>query len=236
MGGSLTFVILPGLDGTGALLKEFASAFAAGASVIVVDYPTDIFINYDGLVSYVRQRLPKGDFVLVGESFSGPVALRIAAEQPPGLKGVVLGASFARLDIHAKSLLALAAAAISPKALPMFALSFLLLGRWATSQNVTALRTAIKTVSPSVLSGRAQEALSVDLVARGVSVECPTLILEARYDRLIPRTASNTVAKICRKLRVETIDGPHFLLQIAPNTCASAVQNFGKELLNQKDQ
>lgn len=236
MGKSLALVMLPGLDGTGTLLLDFASDFGADTSIIIIDYPTDTFMTYEDLARYVRQRLPSDDFVLIGESFSGPLALKIAGERPPGLKGVVLGASFARLDIPAKSFLSRAAATVSPRMLPMFALSFLLLGRWATLQNVKALRTAIETVGAHVLSGRAQEALTVDLVSQGVTVDCPTLLLEARYDRLIPRAAAKTVAQICTRLRVETIDGPHFLLQVARKACASAVQNFCDELAAQKSQ
>lgn len=230
MGKSVALVILPGLDGTGTLLSEFASDFEVERSVIVIDYPTDTFMTYDELVRYVGQRLPSDDFVLVGESFSGPLALKIAGGQPPGLKGVVLGASFARLDIPAKSLLSHVAGIVSPRMLPMFALSFLLLGRWATSQNVKALRTAIEMVRPHVLSRRAQAALAVDLVEQGVTVDCPTLFLEARYDRLIPRAAVKIVTQICSRLRVETIDGPHFLLQVSRAACASAIQNFCDEL------
>ncbi|MFT4057638.1 MAG: alpha/beta hydrolase [Novosphingobium sp.] len=236
MGKFLTLVILPGLDGTGTLLSDFVSDLEVGPSVIVIDYPTDTFMTYDDLAHYVGQRLPSDDFVLVGESFSGPLALKIAGGQPPGLRGVVLGASFARLDIPAKSLLSYVTGTVSPKMLPMFALSFLLLGRWATSQNVKALRTAIEMVRPHVLSRRAQAALSVDLVAQGVMVDCPTLLLKARYDRLIPSAAAKIVAEVCSRLRVETIDGPHFLLQVSRTACASAIRNFCDEVASQKDQ
>lgn len=234
MGKSLAIVVLPGLDGTGKLLLDFVSEFEADTSIVVIDYPTDIFMTYEELSLYVKERLPRDDFVLVGESFSGPLALKLAGERPAGLRGVVLAASFARLDIPAKSLLSLAAATVSPRMLPMFALSFLLLGRWATSQNVKALRTAIELVEARVLSGRAREALSVDLALQGVEVEYPTLLLEARYDRLIPRSAGETLAQICKRLRVETIDGPHFLLQVARKNCASAVRSFCAELTDLK--
>jgi len=219
------------MDGTGTLLSDFVSAFAEGTPVRVIDYPTSTFMNYDQLAGYVRERLPTDDFVLIGESFSGPLALTIAAEQPQGLKGVVLCASFARLDVRAKPMVSWAAAAISPGLVPQFALSYLLLGKWATPQNVKAFRLAIGMVSPEVFSGRARAALAVDLVARGVRVSCPTLLLEARHDRLIPRTAAKTIGQICSKLRIETIDGPHFLLEVASRTCAAVVQRFSKELL-----
>lgn len=230
MGNSLNIVVLPGLDGTGILLSDFAAAFTVDTAIMIINYPADTVMTYEDLAAYVRQRLPEDDYVLVGESFSGPLALRIASEPPPGLKGVVLGASFARLDMPAKRLLSGAAATFPPKILPMFALSFLLLGKWATSGNVGNIRMALQMVSAKVLSARAREALAVDLVAQGITVDCPTLLLQARHDRLIPRSAANAVGRICRNLRIESIDGPHFLFQVAQAACASAIQKFGAQL------
>ena len=236
MGKSLALVILPGLDGTGNLLSDFVSDFGGDTSVVVIDYPTDTFLTYKDLTDYVRQRLPNDDFVLIGESFSGPLALMIAAARPPGLKAVVLVASFARLDMPAKAMLSRAAATISPRLLPMSALSFLLLGKWANSQNVKSLQTTLEMVRPHVLSRRAQEALAVDLIAQGLTVDCPVLLLQARHDRLISRAAVKSVARVCRRLRVETIDGPHFLLQVSRGACAAAVQAFCDELVDQNSQ
>ena len=51
MGESVALVILPGLDGTGTLLADFATDFGVDPSVIVIDYPTDTFMTYDELGS-----------------------------------------------------------------------------------------------------------------------------------------------------------------------------------------
>ena len=40
-----------------------------------------------------------GDFVVVGESFSGSLALMLATRRPVGLRGVVLCASFVRFPL-----------------------------------------------------------------------------------------------------------------------------------------
>lgn len=71
------------------------TATAPRFRVEVVAYPADRVLD-DQLQAFVADRLP-GDapFLLVGESFSGPFAIRIAASRPPGLSGLVLCASFA---------------------------------------------------------------------------------------------------------------------------------------------
>ena len=93
--------MLPGLDGTGALLEDFAAALAGHFDVEVIAYPHDELLGYSQLCGLVRMRLPQQDYVLIAESFSGPVGLALAAERPAGLKALVLCASFARIDLPA---------------------------------------------------------------------------------------------------------------------------------------
>lgn len=167
--------------------------------------------------------------MLVGESFSGPLALKLAAERPPGLKGVVLGASFARLNLPLKSVLA-AASRFSARFVPMPALSWILLGRWANAKIIRLLKSVLSQVGPSVLSGRAREALTVDLLAQGIGVECPVLLLQARHDRLIPKNAVIDIGRVCPILEVKEIEGPHFLFQASYAECLSAIREFCRRL------
>ncbi|UUZ51553.1 alpha/beta hydrolase [Massilia sp. B-10] len=45
----------------------------------------------------MRSRLPPAEpYFLLGESFSGPVAIALAAERPPMLLGLILSCTFAR--------------------------------------------------------------------------------------------------------------------------------------------
>jgi pimeloyl-[acyl-carrier protein] methyl ester esterase len=225
MDESPTLVLLPGLDGTCILLAEFSEALSVISRVETIEYPIDEILSYDQLANYVKSRLPHGDFILIGESFSGPLALMIASEKTKGLKGVVLGASFARLDLPLKALIS-AAANFSPKLIPMFALSFLLLGKWTNPNTIQMLRSALSMVTPEVLSGRAKEALAVDISAQCDKIEYPTLLLQAQQDRLIPKAGAAAVAEVCDRLSVVEIEGPHFLFQTKSSECVSAIRKF----------
>ena len=87
-----TLVLLPGLDGTGEqfapLLRELPSTIAP----VTVRYPVDRALGYEELLPLALEQLPADcPFVLVGESFSGPLAIRLAAQRPPGLRALVRG-------------------------------------------------------------------------------------------------------------------------------------------------
>ena len=224
-------VLLPGLDGTGRLLADVAAALAPDYDVAIIAYPTQEPLSYDALVAYVRQRLPQRPFLLLGESFSGPVALRLAAEAPPLLEAVVICASFARLDIALKPMLAALAGIVSPRLVPTALLGRLLAGGRAQPALLAGLRRCLSDVAAPVLAARLREALRVDLPAAGVAVGQPLLYLRATDDRLMPASAPDTVAAIARDMHITAIRAPHFLLQSEPARCADAIRAFDRERL-----
>jgi pimeloyl-[acyl-carrier protein] methyl ester esterase len=228
-------VILPGLDGTGLLLSGLKGALSLNFDVQVIAYPASEPLSYNQLLEFVEQRLPARRFILIGESFSGPLALRISERKPPGMQGLVLGASFARLGANGpfKAALRLAHSTITPFAGARFAramaprlLSVLLLGRWATPEWRRRLAQTLELVAPQVLAARAGEALAVDLVKSGVRPAHPALYLRASADRLIPRSAADDVARLGPAVEIRDIKAPHFLFQVAPEVCAQAIKDF----------
>src|SRR5262245_21849903 len=93
----VALVLLPGMDGTAKLPEEFVAALGPTVEATVVSYPTDRAMGYPELESLVRSRLPVDrPYVLLGESFSGPIAISIAGSCPAGLRALILCGSFAR--------------------------------------------------------------------------------------------------------------------------------------------
>jgi pimeloyl-[acyl-carrier protein] methyl ester esterase len=92
---TVSLVLLPGLDGTGDLFQPLLRELPDELEPIVVSYPVHKFLDYSALRDLALQHVPAGrPFVLLGESFSGPVAVLAAAARPEGLLGVILCASF----------------------------------------------------------------------------------------------------------------------------------------------
>ena len=221
-----TLVILPGLDGTATMHESFVvAAREFFDAVTVISYPTNEMLDYRQLELRVRSVLPPEPFVLLGESFSGPIALAIGEDPPPGLRALVLSTSFARAPLPFAHLLAPLARFAPVRSVPQGFLSWLLLGRWASTELLEKLRAALESVEVDVLRSRAAAALLAD-VRELKRIRVPVLYLRALHDRLMPRRAVMEMARVMRTMEVTEIPGPHLLLQAAPLQCAQAVGRF----------
>src|SRR5262245_38003131 len=95
-----TLVLLPGMDGGDKLFGPLRAAAPPDVETMPVGYPPGGRNGYDDLLPAVRASLPVDRaFFLLGWSFSGPLALLAAAERPPGLRGVILAASFVKAPV-----------------------------------------------------------------------------------------------------------------------------------------
>ena len=74
----MKIILLPGLDGTGHLFEPFVHALPTEVEASVISYPADSALSYTELVDFVSHKLPKEDFFLLGESFSGPIVYQLA--------------------------------------------------------------------------------------------------------------------------------------------------------------
>ena len=87
--GKIHVVLLPGLHGTEELFKPFLDNAPSDLELSVVSYPVNQVLSYEALTDIVQERLRgKAPAFLLGESFSGPVALRWLLVNPkdwPGL-------------------------------------------------------------------------------------------------------------------------------------------------------
>jgi pimeloyl-ACP methyl ester carboxylesterase len=219
-------VVLPGLDGTAALLEGFCAALGTlGVPASAVAYPPDRPLGYGDLEPIARAALPSVPFVLLGESFSGPLAIRIAADRPPGLIGLALSTTFARAPVGGLSALA-PLLRFAPSKPPMPLLSWSLLGQWATPQLQAQLGAALRRVSPAALRARAAATLRVDVSSLLGSIAVPVLQLVASHDRLLANSASAQLAAGLPQCQTVRLPGPHLLLQTATQPAAQAVATF----------
>lgn len=224
----LRLVLLPGLDATGTQHVGFTAAMARlGVVVTVIAYPVDRALDYAALADVVRQALPTdGDYVLLGESFSGPLALVIAAAPPPRLRGLILSTTFARSPWLALRRLQAVLYRAPVRALPMPALSWLLFGRWGSPALRAALQAALARVHPQVLRVRAVAALGVDVAAQARAVDLPTLCLHAAHDRLLPARCQRHLSALLPAQATTWLDGPHLMLQARPEAAAVIIAAF----------
>ncbi|HEU5137889.1 MAG TPA: alpha/beta hydrolase, partial [Steroidobacteraceae bacterium] len=219
-------VLLPGLDGTGELFAPFVDALKR-IDTRVVAYPPDRAMTYAQHEAFVRDKLPRGeDYVILAESFSGPVGIAIAASAPPNLKGLILCCSFAANPLPLFGPLA----RIFGR-LPALRVAPALAAPWLYARRGTpglrrAHGQAMSRVAPIALRARVAAVLAVDYRPLLLRIEVPTLYLRAKADRLIPRAAGRAITERRPDVELVEIDGPHFLLQTEPIACAQAVERF----------
>jgi pimeloyl-ACP methyl ester carboxylesterase len=79
----MQLVFLPGLDGTGLSYGPLGEVMPVNARVTVVRYPVDQKLSFAELVHCAYEQLPRNKpFVLIAESFSGPIAISLASFMP----------------------------------------------------------------------------------------------------------------------------------------------------------
>jgi pimeloyl-ACP methyl ester carboxylesterase len=224
----MQLLLLPGMDGTGRLFGPLLRALPSSLSPVVAAYPADQPAGYAELLPVVEAAAPAGaEYVVVGESFSGPLAVMWAARRPPGLRGIVLCASFVRspLPPFARWLRAL----IFPlwfRAVPRPLLRWALLGRHQIAALAELVEAAIGMVRPAVLAARARAILSVDVATELQSCPVPVLYLSATEDRLVPPRSLAYIRQLYPAVESVSLVGPHLLLQVAAEGGAEAIQRF----------
>jgi len=217
-------VILPGTDGTGALLGEFVAALG-NLSSLVIPYPSDQLLSYEQLAEFIRPKLPESEpYFLLGESFGGPLAILLAASS--SCTGVILCASFARYPPSLLRLLAPLASLVPIKLVPRWLLSWFLLGRWSTPALRAQLASVLRSISSPVLLARVRAALRVNAVPQLSALGVRLLYLQASHDRIVPASVGNDISASTRQASLVRVPGPHFLLQVAPQVCAAEVRRF----------
>ena len=221
------FVLLPGLDGSGQLFSPFVTVLPPHIQCQIIAYPPNQCRSYDEVVGYVTPRLPtRCNYCLIAESFSGPAAIDIARQAPPGLKSVVLVASFchAPLSPFIRDFIQpfLGLLRLKP---PASLINYLL----CNGSQVLLSRDVQRCVGSlpfATLKGRVQSALQVDLRGGFDEVELPLLALVARQDRLLQKGCAATMARFHDHVQINEIDGPHFLLQCRPQQSWAAMEKF----------
>ena len=229
------------MDGSGRLFDPLVQVLAEHPvarewEIQVCAYPPDSVLDYARLEGDVRAVLPVNEpFVLLGESFSGPIAVSLAAglleAGNPHLKGVVLCCSFIRPPRHVPVSIAAGFFRLFPAHRFFSDLSgYFLFGRWITRPLLALLAEALAPVSPAVLSARISAVLSVDVSARlarcAEGGRLPLLYLQANQDRVVPSGVLKIIRQYAPAISVVRLSGPHCLLQTQPWQACDVLVRF----------
>lgn len=226
-------VLLPGLDGTGALFGPLLSVLPEDFIPVVVSYPTDKALYYEQLMPYIREVMPWGKpYVLLAESFSGPLALKFAAEQHENIDAIVLSSAFfSKISAPSASWTGFfTKEKWFETATPRSTIKQLVDGGVCESSLTANIKSAIGSVRPEVLSHRLRLMFEVDVTAALNEIQTPILCLTGEHDKFGCTKASQTLLSIKPNVSRITFDTSHLVLQTKPREAIEALQLFLKKL------
>ena len=228
----ISLILLPGLDGTGELFTPFIEHLPEHIHPIVVSYPRDKPYGYKELVPLVLSYLSREDnFLILGESFSGPLAVKIAHLNPKGLKGLILCASFIKNPFR-----------FLPSWLSIFSISPIYyfwpaaiilrapLSKNAEKDLIKRGLKAVKSVKPKVVAGRVKSILKVNVEKELEGCKVPILYIKSEKDHLVKEHNLINIQSIKNDVVVSEIDTKHFVLQLEPKRAVEEIVKFIKQI------
>lgn len=211
------------------MFRPLLDVMPAGVPVVALSYPTSLTLSHADLVGRLAVELAgtADGLVLVGESYSGAIALRLASKLGPRVAGVVLIASF----VENPTRLPRWTAGLVPDwlfriHLPRWLLRFLLIGQGAPDPLVDDLAAAISAVWPAVLAARVREVIRLRAADAPDLSGLPVLYVRASRDRLVSGRAVDSARATGARLDVRELDAPHLVAQRHPKAVWSAMSDW----------
>ena len=223
-----TLVLLPGFDGSGRLFSPLHKALADTVDTIVLSYPSDKAMTYHDLCHDLKDELPNSPYVILGESFGGPLALMLSKHADENLKGIIMCVSFVKNpQVLAEKLIR---PFLKPKHLqketPAAWIKTMLTNGVVDARLVKNIQAATRELTREVYFYRLREIADVDVTTILELCELPILYMRANKDRLVYESSMKWIQKKGNNVTVETFDTPHMLLQTQPELAAKSIMNF----------
>jgi pimeloyl-ACP methyl ester carboxylesterase len=227
-----TLVLLPGLDGTEIFFGPLLTVLPAWVKPVVVTYPTLGANDYSDLLAVAQAAIEDSDsqeFYVLGWSFSGPLALMLAARDPAKIRGVILCASFLRPPLPILPRLRFAAIPPVVHLVRLTRRTAMFLSKDATAPLRRDKAATWARVPSRILAARGRAILALD--ARDWLRECPrpVLYLAGSRDWVVPSWNAEEVVRESPAAKVVTIDGPHLALYTNPRAAVEAIIGFMRD-------
>ncbi len=222
-------VFMPGMDGTGLSFEPLLPFLPDSAKITIVRYPTDKLLSFDEMVECAAGQIPKGDTpIVIAESFSGPVAVKMIGTGRVNAKALILCATFTKSPrpfvwrVMRFLRLPLLIKPDMPKRFFRF-----VIGEDALIDKLLPLWKKIHACVPAhVMQHRLKIINEVDVAAWFSKIKIPCCYLQGVNDRVVPASCAEEIRKSAPFVEVKKINAPHFILQAEPRACLKAIDDF----------
>lgn len=219
----MKLVLLPGMDGTGNLFRDFVDYCDCDGQIISL--PVDGKQLYPDLAEKIKDQLPQDDYILLAESFSSgliPHLLSIASNKP---RAVIFASGF----LYTPKPFLIRCLRLLPlhwfRKMPGIKFLIRYICARGVSENVWGLCWSILSKMDSKLIKQRLEAVQ-KISHLNNKIDLPVLILMGKDDRLVAGHCLFRAINLLPNIHVRIFDGPHFLLQQNPEPTAKLIMDF----------
>ena len=216
------------MDGTGKLFEPLINAIGANLETSTVSYPLEEALDYEELLNLVKSRIPKEKpYFLLGESFSGPLAVMAASRSCENLLGIILVATFVKNPMprwisRLKFLLRGPMLDMRPRPFIIERL----LGKDCPEKTKRWVQDTLPRLKRDVLAARIKAVLEVNVREELKNCLVPVLYIAGSRDWLVGKNCLDAVW-LCRPdVEIRVLDGVHMILQSRPAEAAAAIKEF----------
>ena len=226
----VTLVLLPGMDGTAILFGPLLHELPDWIEPICVEYPAGKQNGYEDLLPAVLdivRRQPNCH--VLGWSFSGPLALRVARAEPQRVRSIILVATFVQrpvawLEFAGPLLIAPVVATVRTlRRLPIW------FGRAPTDPLRRDKAKLWQRVRARTLAARARAIRGVDARDDLRACQQPLLYVASREDRVVPVHNAEQVARLYANAEIVMVSGDHFALYSKAAAGAAVIAAFVRQ-------
>ncbi len=226
----MRLILFPGMDGTDVLLGPLRRNLGSACESEVVSYPQRGATSYEDLLPIALRTVdavPTGvDVALLGWSFGGPLAMRVAALRNERVSHLVLASTFVRPPLpwlrRARPLL------VGPVVGGVRFLRRLPL--WMSRPPSDPLRrdkaVLWQTVPANALARRARAVATVDASDALSRCRQRVLCLASQSDPVTPQRCVDEILRIAHDAELVTLRGGHFALYSDAAAAAAAITRF----------
>ena len=228
-----TLVLLPGFDGSGRLFSPLCKELSESVNTIVLSYPSDRVMTYSDLCHYLKDELPNSPYVILGESFGGPLALMLSKYADENLKGIILCVSFVKNPqvLFTKFIRPFLKPKHLQKETPAWHIKTMLTNGVSDIKLIKNIQAATRELTREVYFYRLREIASMDVTNILEQCEIPILYLRAKNDRLVYESSMKWIQEKGQNVTVEYFDAPHMLLQTQSKQAAQSIKKFLSQVL-----
>ncbi|MCB1592884.1 MAG: alpha/beta hydrolase [Alphaproteobacteria bacterium] len=220
-------ILMPGFDGTGRLFDPLLECAPDGSRFLVIRYEDD-YSTLEQHVGHVMNRLPQDrDVILVAESFSSLVALRMIENADARIQGVLIVAGFIRTPVP--YLLGLARL-FPPDFIRLFSTKRFLTRPFfrahGLSGDVLELLDSVTHNLPGAVIRNRFRIIAEAKNFPSFQSKVPMGYLRAKHDLVVHKSALRDYQNFAPDLFVREVSGPHFILQAQPRACYGIIEEF----------